>query len=78
MTLFESRDFQCAFAAVSYLAGRREAELLEPFRAPHLEARALQIRLAHPDRERRAEALARECARIASALEARAIKLSSV
>jgi hypothetical protein len=74
MAQFESRDFQCAFAAVSYLAGRRKAELLEPFAKPHHEARALHGRLAHPERERRAEALARELARIASALEARAVK----
>ena len=74
MSQFESRDFQCAFAAVSYLAGRREAELLAPFGVPHLEARALQTRLAHPERDRRAEALARELARLASALEARSIK----
>ncbi|HEY3255721.1 MAG TPA: hypothetical protein VGJ91_17300 [Polyangiaceae bacterium] len=74
MAQFESRDFQCAFAAVSYLAGRREAELLEPFSLPHPEARALQSRLAQPDRERRAEALARELLRLANALEARSIK----
>ncbi|HYQ03963.1 MAG TPA: hypothetical protein VER96_35060 [Polyangiaceae bacterium] len=74
MSLFARREFQCAFAAVSYLAGRREAELLEPFTAPHLEARALQSRLTHPERERRAEALARELSRLASSLEARAIK----
>jgi len=74
MNQFESRDFQCAFAAVSYLAGRRETELLAPFATPQLEARALQSRFAHPERERRAEALARELARLASALEARSIK----
>ncbi|MEI9952109.1 MAG: hypothetical protein WDO74_24770 [Pseudomonadota bacterium] len=74
MTQFENRDFQCAFAAVSYLAGRREAELLDPFRRPHQDARALQSRLAHPDRERRAEALARELARVAGALAARSSK----
>jgi len=74
MSPFESRDFQCAFAVVSYLAGRRDRELLEPFTKPHLEARALQSRLAHPERERRAEALARELSRLASALEARSIK----
>ncbi|HEY0467138.1 MAG TPA: hypothetical protein VGC79_23215 [Polyangiaceae bacterium] len=74
MSQFERRDFQCAFAAVSYLAGRREAELLEPFSLPHLEARALSARLAQPERERRAEALARELARIAHALQARSIK----
>ncbi len=73
MTQFESRDFQCAFAAVSFLVGRREAQLLEPFERPHLEARALQRRLGHPERERRAEALAREFLRLAGALEARSI-----
>ncbi|MEI9937060.1 MAG: hypothetical protein WDO69_07530 [Pseudomonadota bacterium] len=74
MAQFESRDFQCAFAAVSYLAGRRGVELLEPFSAPHKDARELHGRLAHPERERRAEALARELARLAGALDARSIK----
>jgi len=74
MSPFESRDFQCAFAAVSYLTGRRESELLEPFSVPQLEARAFSSRLAHPERGRRAEALARELSRLVSALEARAIK----
>ena len=74
MAALESRDFQRAFAAVSYLAGRRDAELLQPFRAPHDDARAFVRRLAHPDRERRAEALAFELARISNALEARSIK----
>ncbi len=74
MAQFESRDFQCAFVAVSYLVGRREAQLLEPFGLPHSETRALHGRLAHPERERRAEALAREFARVAGALEARSIK----
>jgi hypothetical protein len=74
MAPFESRDFQCAFAAASFLFGRREAELLEPFAVTHAEARALQSRLARPERERRAEALARELARLAGALEARSIK----
>lgn len=74
MSQFARRDFQCAFAAMSYLAGRRDGELLEPFAAPHLEARALQSRLAHPERERRAEALARELSRLVNALEARALK----
>jgi hypothetical protein len=74
MAEFESSDFQRAFAAVSYLAGRREAELLEPFRRPHDDARAFVRRLSHPERERRAEALALELARLAGALEARSIK----
>jgi hypothetical protein len=73
MSQFDRRDFQCAFAAVSYLAGRRDSELLEPFATPQLEARALQSRLGNPERERRAEALARELSRVASAIEARSI-----
>jgi len=74
MASFEGRDFQRAFAAVSYLAGLRGEALLEPFRTPHADARAFVRRLAHPDRERRAEALAVELARIGNALEARSIK----
>jgi hypothetical protein len=74
MTLFESSDFQRAFAAVSYLAGRRDAELLEPFVIPHDEARAFVRRLAHPKRERRAAALASELSRLAGALAARSVK----
>jgi hypothetical protein len=74
MAAFDSRDFQRAFVAVSYLTGRRGGELLQPFRVPHDDARTFVRRLAHPDRERRAEALALELARISSALEARSIK----
>lgn len=74
MSQFEQRDFQCAFAAVSYLVGRRGDELLEPFPTPHVEARALRSRLALPERDRRAEALARELTRLASALQARSVK----
>ena len=74
MAQFESPDFQRAFAAASYLVGRRNLELLEPFHPPHAEARALVRRLAHPERERRAQALAVELARIAAAVEARSIK----
>jgi hypothetical protein len=66
--------FQRAFAALSYVAGRRDAELLEAFVAPHHEAHLVAQRLAHPERERRAEVLARELSRVASALEARRIQ----
>ena len=69
-----SPDFQRAFAAMSYMVGRRDAALLEPLRAPHDDARAFAHRLAHPERERRAEVLARELARLTASLEARAIK----
>ena len=74
MSNLASPDFQRAFAAMSYMAGRREAELLAPIRAPHEEASAFARRLAHPERERRAEVLARELGRLSIALEARAIK----
>ena len=66
--------FQRAFVALSYVAGRRDAELLEAFATPHDEARLFAQRLAHPERERRAEVLARELSRVALALEARSLK----
>ncbi|MEP7052895.1 MAG: hypothetical protein ABJB12_21195 [Pseudomonadota bacterium] len=69
-----SSDFQRAFAAMSYLVGRRDAELLEPLPAVHEGARAFARRLEHPERERRAEVLARELARLTASLEARALK----
>jgi hypothetical protein len=69
-----SPEFQRAFVAMSYLAGRRDAELLDAFEAPHEEARAFARRLGHPERERRAELLARELARLAQVLEARTLK----
>ena len=74
MSNLHSLDFQRAFAAVSYLSGRRDAELLEPLGTAHDEARAFARRLGHPERERRAEVLARELARLASSLEARKLK----
>jgi hypothetical protein len=66
--------FQRAFVAVSYVAGRRNAQLLEAFTTPHEEARLLAQRLARPERERRAEVLARELSRVALALEARSFR----
>ena len=74
MATIASPEFQRAFVAMSYVVGRREAEVLAPFRAPHDEARAVVRRLAHPERERRAEVLARELSRLVGSLEARAIK----
>ena len=70
----ESPEFQRAFAAVSYLCGQREAELLAPLGAAHDDARAFVRRLGHPERERRAEVLARELTRLAAAVQARALK----
>lgn len=69
-----SPSFQRAFVALSYVAGRRNTELLAAFANVHEEARQAAKRLAHPERERRAEALALELSRVASALEARRIK----
>lgn len=66
--------FQKAFVALSYVAGRRDAELLAGFRAVSDEARSFAQRLAHPERERRAEVLARELSRVALSLEARSYK----
>ena len=76
MATIDSADFQRAFMALSYLLGRREAELLAPLgdSPPHEEARALVRGLAHPDRPRRAELLARELSRVALGLEARLVK----
>jgi hypothetical protein len=66
--------FQRAFVALAYVAGRRDTELLDGLAAPQDEVRLLVQRLAHPERERRAEVLARELSRVALALEARSIK----
>ena len=68
-----SPDFQRAFAAVSYLVGQRGEALLAAVPSPSDEARAFARRLEHPERERRAELLARELARLAVALDARKI-----
>jgi hypothetical protein len=74
MAITQSPEFQRAFAALSYLAGRRGAELLAPLPSAGEEAQALARRLAHPDRERRAEVLARELGRLALSLDARKLR----
>lgn len=74
MANLHSPEFQRAFVALSYMAGRREAELLEPLSLPHEETRAFARRLANPERERRAEVLARELGRLSLALDARTLK----
>jgi hypothetical protein len=74
MSTVADPDFQRAFVALSYVAGRRDAELLQALSTTHDEARLLAQRLAHPERERRAEVLARELSRVALVLEARSIK----
>ena len=67
-------SFQRAFVALSYFAGRRDAELLAAFAAPHDETRLLVKHLAHPERQRRAEVLARELSRVTLAVTARSLK----
>lgn len=71
MPNISSPDFQRAFAAVSYLVGRRGAELIAPLAFPGAEVQALARRLEHPERERRADVLARELGRLALSLDAR-------
>jgi len=66
--------FQKAFVALSYVAGRRDAQLVTAFRTVSDETRSFVQRLTHPERERRAEALARELSRVALSLEARSYK----
>jgi hypothetical protein len=66
--------FQRAFVALNYVVGQRGASLIEALTTPHADARLLAQRLGHPERERRAEVLAHELARIARSLEARSIK----
>ena len=74
MSSVERPTFQRAFVALSYVVGRRDSALLDALAAPHRETELLVQRLAHPERERRAEVLAAELSRIALALEARSIK----
>jgi hypothetical protein len=71
MANIHSPEFQRAFAAVSYLAGQRDAELLAPLPSPGEDAQSLARRLGHRERERRAEVLARELGRLALSLDAR-------
>ena len=74
MANLASSEFQCAVAAMSYVWGRREAELLEPLPSPHPDAQGFVRRLSHPERDRRAAALAGELARLVNALDARTLK----
>lgn len=71
MANIRSPEFQRAFVALSYLVGRRDAELLAPLPDAREDAQALARRLSHPERERRAEVLARELGRLALSLDAR-------
>ena len=62
-------DFQRAFVAMRYFLGARGAGLGAPLGAGP-EAQAVERRLAQPDRQKRAEALAAEIGRVVRALDA--------
>lgn len=66
--------FERAFVAVSYVLGRRDADLLQALEAPGAEAQALKEALAHPERSDRARALAGALEPIVKAHEARRLK----
>jgi hypothetical protein len=66
-------DYQRAFVAMRYFLGAREAELAAPLGAAP-EAEAVARRLAQPDRQKRAEALAAEIGRVVRALDAGTIR----
>ncbi|HTQ07689.1 MAG TPA: hypothetical protein VMI54_27720 [Polyangiaceae bacterium] len=68
-----SPEFQRAFVAVRYFLGARGEELGAPL-GDATAAAVTEQRLAHPDRERRAEALAAEIGRVVRALEARVFR----
>jgi hypothetical protein len=68
-----SPEFQRAFVAVRYFLGARGVDLAAPL-GDATAATETQRRLGHPERERRAEALAAEIGRIVRALEARSFR----
>ncbi|HEY3500746.1 MAG TPA: hypothetical protein VGK73_38910 [Polyangiaceae bacterium] len=70
----EQPEFQRAFLALRYLLGARGPELGSPLAALTPEARAVLERLEHPDRARRAEALAVEIGQVVRALSKRAFR----
>jgi hypothetical protein len=62
-------EYQRAFVAMRYFLGARDAELVAPLgTAP--EGETVARRLAQPDRQKRAEALAAEIGRVVRALDA--------
>lgn len=74
MPRLEESTFQRAFVAVSYLAGRRGQELLEPLKLTNRDTQKLVQLLGHPERERRAEVLAAELSPLAHSLELRSLR----
>jgi len=67
-------EFQRAFVAVRYFLGARGEGLSAPLGASPSSGEALEAKLAHPDRARRAEILASEVGLVVRALEARAYR----
>jgi hypothetical protein len=67
-------DFQRAFVAVRYFLGARGQGLAAPLGPDAAAGLALEQKLAHPDRTRRAEVLASEVGLVVRALEARAYR----
>ncbi len=67
-------EYQRAFVAVRYFLGARGEHLSAPLGARAAIGAALETKLAHPDRTRRAEVLASEIGLVVRALEARAYR----
>ena len=67
-------EYQRAFVAVRYFLGGRSKSLSAPLGPDASFARALEAKLEHPDRTRRAEVLASEIGLVVRALEARAYR----
>ncbi len=67
-------DFERAFVAISFLAGRRGDELLAGISTPGPRARSLAERLSASDRAARAAVLAPELARLVQSLDRRRLR----
>lgn len=66
-------EYQRAFVAMRYFLGARNVDLVAPL-GPAPEADTVARRLAQPDRQKRAEALAAEIGRVVRALDAGAYR----
>ena len=67
-------EYQRAFVAVRYFLGARGEGLAAPLGPGAHAGLALEQKLGHPDRTRRAEVLASEVGLVVRALEARAYR----
>ena len=67
-------DYQRAFVALRYFLGARGEGLAAPLGQGAVTGLALEQKLAHPDRTRRAEVLASEVGLVVRALETRAYR----